>query len=91
MVIGAISSPVTLEIAPICEKERVVLLSPTSSAPRISDAGGYIFRNYPSDILEGTAMADFARKMGVRRVAIFALDNEFGAGLTEVFTRGFES
>jgi len=91
MVIGAISSPVTLEIAPICEKERVVLLSPTSSAPRISEAGEYIFRNYPSDILEGTAMADFARQVGVRRVAIFALDNEFGSGLTEVFTRRFES
>ncbi len=91
MVIGAISSPVTLEIAPICEKKRVILLSPTSSAPQISEAGEYIFRNYPSDILEGTAMADFARQMGVRRVAIFALDNEFGAGLTEVFTRRFES
>jgi branched-chain amino acid transport system substrate-binding protein len=91
MIIGAISSPVTLAIAPICEKQRVVLLSPTSSAPGISEAGEYIFRNYPSDILEGTAMADFARQMGVRRVAIFALDNEFGAGLTEVFTRRFES
>ena len=91
MIIGAISSPVTLEIAPICEKERVILLSPTSSAPRISEAGEYIFRNYPSDILEGTAMADFAKERGVRRVAIFALDNEFGAGLTEVFTRRFES
>ncbi len=91
MVIGAISSQVTLEIAPICEKKRVVLLSPTSSAPQISEAGEYIFRNYPSDILEGTAMADFAKQMGVRRVAIVALDNEFGAGLTEVFTRRFES
>ena len=81
IIIGAVSSPVTLEIAPICEKKEVVLLSPTSSAPRISEAGEYIFRNYPSDILEGTAMADFARKLGVRRVAIFvALDNEFGAG-----------
>jgi branched-chain amino acid transport system substrate-binding protein len=91
MVIGAISSPVTLEIAPICEKERVILLSPTSSAPSISEAGEYIFRNYPSDILEGTAMADFAKERGVRRVAILALDNEFGAGLTEVFTRRFQS
>ena len=36
-------------------------------------------------------MADFARQVGVRRVAIFALDNEFGSGLTEVFTRRFES
>ena len=91
IIIGAVSSPVTLEIAPICEKKGIVLLSPTSSAPRISEAGEYIFRNYPSDILEGTAVADFARKQGVRRVVIVALDNEFGAGLSEVFTRRFES
>jgi branched-chain amino acid transport system substrate-binding protein len=91
IIIGAVSSPVTLEIAPICEKEEVLLLSPTASAPRISEAGEFIFRNYPSDILEGTAMADFAQRRGVRRVAIFALDNEFGSGLAEVFTRRFES
>lgn len=91
IIIGAVSSPVTLEIAPICEKKEVLLLSPTASAPRISEAGEFIFRNYPSDILEGTAMADFARRLGVRRVAIFALDNEFGSGLAEVFTRRFES
>jgi branched-chain amino acid transport system substrate-binding protein len=36
-------------------------------------------------------MADFARARGIRRVAIFALDNEFGNGLSEVFTRRFES
>jgi len=91
IIIGAVSSPVTLHIAPLCEEKDVVLLSPTSSAPLISDAGEYIFRNYPSDILEGTAMADFARKLGVRRVVILSLDNEFGSGLSEVFTRRFES
>jgi branched-chain amino acid transport system substrate-binding protein len=91
IVIGAISSAVTLEIAPLCEKKRVLLLSPTASAPRISEAGEYIFRNYPSDVLEGTAMADFARKTGVRRVVIIALDNEFGSGLSEIFSRRFES
>jgi branched-chain amino acid transport system substrate-binding protein len=86
IIIGAVSSTVTLEIAPICEKKKVLLLSPTSSAPRISEAGEYIYRNYPSDILEGTAMADFARKIGVRQVVILALDNEFGVGLSEVFS-----
>ena len=61
IIIGAVSSPVTLSIAPICQQEEVVLLSPSSSAPEISEAGDYIFRNYPSDVLEGTAMARFAR------------------------------
>jgi branched-chain amino acid transport system substrate-binding protein len=91
IIIGAISSPVTLAIAPLCEQKRVILFSPSSSAPEISEAGEYIYRNYPSDILEGTSMAKFARDLGLERLAIFALDNEFGAGLKQVFTKQYES
>jgi branched-chain amino acid transport system substrate-binding protein len=90
-IIGAVSSSVTLAIAPICEAEKVILLSPTSSTPDITQAGYYIFRTYPSDILEGTAMANFARDLGIERMAIFAVDNEFGAGLKDVFAGEFES
>jgi branched-chain amino acid transport system substrate-binding protein len=91
MIIGAVSSPVTLAIAPICEEKGVILLSPTASAPTLTDAGDYIFRNYPSDVLEGTAMANFARDLGLERLALFAVDNEFGRGLKEVFAEKFES
>jgi branched-chain amino acid transport system substrate-binding protein len=91
VIIGAISSPVTLAIAPICEEREVILFSPSSSAPAISTAGEYIYRNYPSDILEGTSMAKFARDLGLERLVIFALDNEFGAGLKEVFIDQYES
>jgi branched-chain amino acid transport system substrate-binding protein len=91
LMIGAVSSPVTLRIAPICEEKQVVLLSPSASAPQISQMGEYIFRNYPSDILEGTSMAKFAKEAGLERVVIFTLENEFGAGLTDVFTKEYES
>jgi branched-chain amino acid transport system substrate-binding protein len=91
LIIGAVSSPVTLAIAPICEEKEVLLLSPTASAPSITAAGKFIMRNYPSDVLEGTAMADFARERGLHRVAIFAVANEYGRGLEEVFTKAFAS
>jgi branched-chain amino acid transport system substrate-binding protein len=91
IIIGGVSSPTTLAMAPICERTETILLSPSSSAPEISEAGVYIYRNYPSDILEGTAMAKFARDLGLERVVVFALDNEFGAGLTQVFTSQYES
>ena len=91
LIIGAVSSSVTLSIAEVCQKNSVVLLSPSASAPKLSTVGDYIFRNYPSDIIEGTAMADFARERGVRRVVVFAMDDEFGNGLKEVFRRQFES
>ncbi len=91
MIIGAVTSAVTLAIAPVCEKKRVVLLSPTASSPKITDAGSYIYRNYPSDILEGTSMADFARDIGLGRVVIFAATDDFGLGLKEVFVQKYEN
>ena len=90
-IIGAVSSEVTLAIAPLCVEEKVVLLSPSASAPSISDAGMWVYRNYPSDILEGTAMAKFVKEeLGLERVAIFAQSSAFGQGLKEVFTRQYD-
>jgi branched-chain amino acid transport system substrate-binding protein len=83
--IGAVSSAVTLEIAPFCEKERVLLLSPTASAPQLTQAGEYIFRNYPSDLFEGSSMADFARDLGLERVGVVAVANEYGESLQATF------
>ena len=84
-VLGAVSSTVTLRLAPYCERNHVVLISPSASAPQLSEAGEYVFRTYPSDVLEGTSMADFARDLGLDRVAVLAVDNEYGASLAHAF------
>ena len=92
LIIGGINSTIALAIAPICEKEKVILLSPTASSPKLTGAGQYIFRNYPSDSLEGKVMAEYAvRRMNVRTVAIFYVDNEYGQGLMSVFKERFTS
>ena len=49
LIIGAVSSPVTLRIAPICEESQVVLLSPSASAEEISRAGGGIVADSLAD------------------------------------------
>jgi branched-chain amino acid transport system substrate-binding protein len=84
-VLGAVSSTVTLRLAPYCERNHVVLISPSASAPQLTEAGEYVFRTYPSDVLEGTSMADFARDLGLDRVAVLAVDNEYGASLARAF------
>ncbi len=90
-IIGAVSSTVTLAIAPICEKAGIVLLSPTASANPISEAGDWIFRNYPSDQIEGTAMAKFAKEeVGAETVVIFSAKSDWGYGLADVFTHQYE-
>ena len=84
-VLGAASSTVTLRLAPYCERHHVVLISPSASAPQLTEAGEYIFRTYPSDVLEGSSMADFARDLGLDRVAVLAVDNEYGRSLARAF------
>jgi len=89
-IIGAMASSVTLAIAPIAEKNNVVLLSPASSAPEISKAGDYIFRNTYSDIYEGLRMGTYAYKeLKLRRMAVLHINNDFGVGLRKTFGQSF--
>lgn len=62
MVIGGMFSVSTFAIAPLAEKEHIVLLSPTASAIELTTAGDYIFRIYPSDIFDGIFLAQFAHE-----------------------------
>ncbi len=91
VIIGPVSSSVSIAVAPLCESYRRVMLSPASSTPKLSGAGIYVFRNYPSDIVEGTFTADFFREQGIEKVIVIAINNEFGNGIKEVFIKQFRS
>lgn len=91
VIIGGVTSNEALAMAPICEKAKVVLLSPTASSPKLTGIGQYFFRNYPSDTLEGSVMAEYAvRRMKIRTVAILYIDKEYGKGITDVFKERFQ-
>jgi branched-chain amino acid transport system substrate-binding protein len=90
VVIGDIASSSVLAMAPIAERNHIVLLSPGASNPEISHAGRYIFRNWQSDALEGEVDARFAYdKLKWRRVALLHVNNAYGTGLADVFKRVF--
>lgn len=89
VIVGGIVSAVTLAAAPLCESNHVVWISPTSSAPAITKAGEYIFRNFPSDDLEGKVMADFVSSQGIKSVSTFQIQNDYGEGISQVFSRRF--
>lgn len=89
-VIGGLFSSVTLAMAPVAERKQVVILSPTSSTPKLTDAGDYIFRNCASDLFEGQVMAEAAlTKLGISTVAILRVNNDYGVGITDVFREHF--
>jgi branched-chain amino acid transport system substrate-binding protein len=88
-IVGAVCSSVTLAIAPIAEKNKIVLLSPASTNPKITDAGDYIFRVIPSDELRGKVFAKHIFDLGLRKAAIIYINNDGGKGNEQTFIKYF--
>lgn len=91
IVVGPMASNTLLAIAPIVEKNQVVLISPSATSHEITNAGDYIFRTVVSDIYDGTAMAQFAyRKLDFRKVAVFYVDEAGPRGVSKAFINEFK-
>jgi len=88
IIVGAMPSSNTLAIAPIAEANKVVLISPTSTASAVRNAGDYIFRVCVSDELEGKAMADYLmNNYTPNNIGILYINNDYGVGLANDFER----
>jgi branched-chain amino acid transport system substrate-binding protein len=91
MVLGDMFSAGTLAIAPIAERNKIVLLSPSASAVDLTKAGDYIFRIYPSDTYDGTYLAQFARDNAhAKTVAIVFMQVSSISAVVQVFQHEFE-
>ena len=90
-IVGVYASSSTLAAAPIAEDGKVIMISPASTSPEVSNAGDFIFRTAPSDALQGVAMADLAWAQGHRTAAIIFVNNQYGQGLADVFEESFKA
>ena len=90
IIIGDMTSSATLAIAPIAERNKVILLSPGASSPKLSSAGDYIFRDWVSDDFEGKAMANYAYKNIAKEASVVYIDNDYGIGLSDAFSKEFK-
>lgn len=90
IVIGDIMSSVVLAMAPIAERNKVVLISPGASSPDVRNAGDYIFRIYSSDDYDGQVMAEYIlNNLHKTKVAIIVINNDYGIGVKNTFTKSF--
>lgn len=88
--IGAVVSDVTLAVAPVFQQAQIVLMSPASSTPKLSNAGSFIYRNFPSDDLEALNTADYVfNVVHVPEAAVIAQQSEFGLGQKNAFIQRF--
>ncbi len=91
-VIGHVYSEATLAAAPVYNDPAhpLVAITPSATAPAISDAGPYTFRTCPSDRQQGAALAGFVReRLGLGRGTILYANNEYGRGLRTAFADEF--
>ena len=91
VVIGGFCSSESLAAVPITEQNKVVLLSPASSSPKLTGISHYFFRDYPSDSFQGQILAQIAKNKNWNKVAFIQEQTDYALGIYNSFTDKFQS
>ncbi|MGA2018430.1 MAG: ABC transporter substrate-binding protein [Opitutaceae bacterium] len=90
-ILGEVASMRSLEAAPICQAYRVPMVSPSSTNPKVTEIGSYIFRVCFTDRFQGQVLAKFAKDtLKIRRVAVLtSVSSAYSVGLARYFDERF--
>lgn len=88
-IVGELCSGATLAAAPVAEQNKVVMISPASTAPTLTDAGEYIFRTIPSDAAQGAFGAKLVSDRGLKKLAVLYTNDDYGVGFDKVLKDRF--
>lgn len=90
-VLGEVASSRSLEAAPVCQNAKIPMITPSSTSPKVTEAGDYIFRVCFIDPFQGTVMAKFAKDtLKIRKVALLtSVSNAYSVGLAKYFKERF--
>src|SRR5438046_187125 len=92
-VLGEVASSCSLAAAPICQSNKVPMITPSSTNPSVTQKGDYIFRVCFTDDYQGENIAKYAAtQLHIKRAAILTdVKNDYSTGLTTTLTRVFTS
>lgn len=91
-VIISIMSSVSATLVPFADENEVVLATTIVSAPGITDRSKWVFRDFISSDKETGKMKDLIiTQLGMKEVAVFYINDEFGIGAYEVFKEQYET
>ena len=90
--LGEVASSRSLAMAPIAQTHGIPMITPSSTNPKVTEQGDYIFRVCFIDTFQGTVMAKFANDtLKVKSVAILRdVKNDYSVGLADFFRQTFE-
>jgi branched-chain amino acid transport system substrate-binding protein len=91
IILGEVASTNSLAMAPKAQEAQVPMISPSSTNPKVTEVGDYIFRVCFIDPFQGYVMAKYAKEdLKFSKVAILTdKKSAYSDGLTEVFSRKF--
>jgi branched-chain amino acid transport system substrate-binding protein len=75
-----VCSPELLAIAPVADG--ITIISPSATAPSITEAGDHVFRLVPSDALQGKVGAEILKDFD--KVGMLYVNHDYGVGLRDV-------
>ena len=90
-ILGEVASSRSLAMAPIAQQNKVPMVSPSSTNPKVTEVGDYIFRVCFIDPFQGTVMAKFAQTdLKAKKVAVLSsVSNAYSVGLAKFFKETF--
>lgn len=90
IVIGGVMSSVANSLLPIVNNNKVLLLSPKATDPKLSK-NDYFFRVWPNDNVDGKVSASYIMDtLKLKRVAVFYPNVDYGVGINKVFSEEIE-
>ncbi|HBQ21508.1 MAG: ethanolamine utilization protein EutJ [Deltaproteobacteria bacterium GWA2_38_16] len=91
VILGEVASSRSLAGAPIAQRYKIPMVSPSSTNPKVTQVGNYIFRTCFIDPFQGKVMANFAKNtLKAKKVAILRdVKSDYSVGLAEFFTKTF--
>ncbi len=89
--LGEVASSLSLAGGRVAQRRQIPMISPSSTNPKVTDVGDYIFRVCFIDPFQGKVMANFARgSLKLDKVAILKdVKNDYSIGLAEAFKSAF--
>lgn len=90
-VLGEVQSSLSLAGGRVAQRRKVPMISPTSTNPKVTEVGDYIFRVCFIDPFQGKVMATFARQnLKFDKVAILKdVKSDYSIGLADAFRKSF--
>ncbi len=91
VVLGEVASTNSLAAAPVAQEAKIPMITPSSTNPKVTQIGDYIFRVCFKDDFQGSSMAKFAAtNLKAKTAAVFGdVQSDYSKGLEQYFTDEF--